>query len=421
MASVILSLSSGSTGSQIVSPETVTQPASQLETQPTSTSTVVVLGSTTVNPSIYNAAGVLITTGSSDNVAIDTSTTSSTNATTTVTGTNTLSSDPAAVLEAKQIADSSALLAATLVTQLTSQAASLSAERTTTNTALAASQIADNSAELATTLATQVANNAASLSVERTATNIALETSRIADNSTVLAATLATQLANRTASIRAERTTTTSLTTDARLASADNNKTSELIALAQPASTTGSSKTLNQLLSASIRLTSSESVATGSPNSLNSSNSAATNQPIEPLSGADFTESIVAQGSIPATTTSPLVAGNTTITLGHSPEAANSPVSNPVTDSRSQAIVTVVQNPAYANLIAGYYTSMATSSAQSPNVAIIPIRAEEIKPAIAILAINSQAQLGGQSGRDGNPGLGYRQRRAYFSYTQDKY
>ncbi|UCV06466.1 hypothetical protein [Dechloromonas denitrificans] len=421
MASVIQSLSSGSTGSQIVSLETVTQPASQLETQPTPTSTVVVLGSTTVNPSIYNAAGVLITTGSSVNVAIDTSTTSSTNATTTVTGTNTLSSAPTAALEAKQITDSSAVLAAPLVTQLASQAASLSAERTTTNTALAASQIADNLAELATTLATQVANNAASLSVDRATTNIAREANRIADNSTVLAATLATQLASQTASIRAERTTTASLAADARLASTDNNNTSRSVALAQPASTTESSQTLNQLLSDGIRLTGSESVATGSPNSLSSSNSATTNLPIAQLSGAAVTESIMAKGSIPATTASPLVAGNTTVTPGNSSEVANLPVSNPVTDSRSQAIVTVAQNPAYANLIAGYYKGIATSSAQSPSVAIIPIRAEEIKPPIAILPIDSQAQLGGQSGRDGNSGLGYRQRRAYFSYRQDKY
>lgn len=115
----------------------------------------------------------------------------------------------------------------------------------------------------------------------------------------------------------------------------------------------------------------------------------------------------------PGTTTNVLAASNTTTnSLGSTSEIANSLTSNHVIDSAVQAVFTVAQNPAYANLVAGNYISVAAASAQSPTVAAPPIMLEEIKPAIAIPAIAALSLLGTQYGRNGNSASGYRLRAA---------
>jgi len=411
MAVVIQSLSSAVTASQSAGLETVVQSAGQTESELPLPSTVVVLGSTSVVSDLYNATGAQSTTTVSANAAADAATATQASVTTTVIDTNAANSAVAATLEAMRISENSAVLAATLATQLASNTTATSAERTTTNAALAA--------------------------------------------------------------------------TDARLATTEiNTESSRLLAVSQLANATRSTNTLNQLLSANIAQARVESVVTGGQNDLGSTSSAATNLPLTQTSGAVTTASSIATGSIPATSESTLVADNTTTNIKpdstltpalasqnsiasplaattipspaltqtlaketvaetsllpattttttvvasnatappvSTPEVSNSPVSNFIVDSGTQAVVTVAQNPAYANLIAGYYTSMAASSAQPPTATIIPIRPGEIQPAIAISAINSLSQLGGQSGRDGNPGMGYRQRRSYFSYVQDRY
>jgi hypothetical protein len=82
-------------------------------------------------------------------------------------------------------------------------------------------------------------------------------------------------------------------------------------------------------------------------------------------------------------------------------------VVNLVIDPAAQAITTVAQNPAYANLVAGNYFSMAATSTQSPSIAPTPMRLVGIKPVIAIPAIAALGQLGAQSGRDGNSASDY--------------
>lgn len=115
----------------------------------------------------------------------------------------------------------------------------------------------------------------------------------------------------------------------------------------------------------------------------------------------------------PGTTANVLAASNpTTNSLGSTSEVTNSLTSNHVIDSAVQAVFTVAQNPAYANLVAGNYISVAAASAQSPTVAAPPIMLEEIKPAIAIPAIAALSLLGTQYGRNGNSASGYRLRAA---------
>jgi hypothetical protein len=119
----------------------------------------------------------------------------------------------------------------------------------------------------------------------------------------------------------------------------------------------------------------------------------------------------VVTNTTPATATNVVAATNaTTNSLSSTAEVANLPVVNPQIDSGVQAVTTIAQNPAYANLVAGNYVSMAATSAQSPSVAGTPTRLEDIKPVIAIPAITALSQLGAHSGRDGNPASGYRQR-----------
>jgi hypothetical protein len=115
----------------------------------------------------------------------------------------------------------------------------------------------------------------------------------------------------------------------------------------------------------------------------------------------------------PATTTNVVAASNTaTNSITSTAEVVNSPVVYPVVDSAVQAVTTVAQDPAYANLVAGNYVRMAASSAQSPSVTVSPMRLEEIKPVIAIRSVTALTRLDAQNEGNGNPSSGFRQRAA---------
>jgi len=118
----------------------------------------------------------------------------------------------------------------------------------------------------------------------------------------------------------------------------------------------------------------------------------------------------------PATTASVVSTSNTiTNNLSSTSKVANSLVGNPAFDSVVHAVTTAAQNPAYANLVAQNYASVAASSVQSPSVTAPPMRLEDIKLVISIPAITALSQLGAQYGRDGNPAWGNRQRAAIFN------
>jgi len=157
-------------------------------------------------------------------------------------------------------------------------------------------------------------------------------------------------------------------------------------------------------------------VTTTSNDNVVKADSAATLPLLTPLPQPVTNESTAVVSATPATTANVVAASNTTTnSLGSTAEVANSPVVNPVVDADVQAVTTVGQNPAYANLVAGNYVRMAASSAQSPSVTAPPMRLEDIKPVISIPAITALSQLGAQYGRDGNPAWGNRQRAAIFN------
>lgn len=121
-----------------------------------------------------------------------------------------------------------------------------------------------------------------------------------------------------------------------------------------------------------------------------------------------------------AAATAGVVAKSAAVTnsQGGIPAAMATPRIIPLMDSAAQALSTVALDPAYANLVAGKYAGMAASSAHSPSVAVAPMRLEEIKAVIAIPAITALGSLDAQSGRDGNPSSGYRQRSPAFNTRQ---
>lgn len=152
-------------------------------------------------------------------------------------------------------------------------------------------------------------------------------------------------------------------------------------------------------------------VVTTSKDKASETDRAATLPSVTPLPITNASATVAS--TLPATVSNVVAASNaTTNSPIRSAEAVNRPVLNPEIDAAVQAVITVAQNPAYANLVAGSYVSMAAASAQSPSATFTPMRLEEIKPIISIPAITALSQLGAQYGRDGNPSWSYRQRAA---------
>jgi hypothetical protein len=245
------------------------------------------------------------------------------------------------------------------------------------------------------------------------------DASTLADNSTVLDKALADSLAKQiliNARIIAAGLATLPagpLLADSALAgTANSSETNRLIAIASQAIATNSARTLDDLLAANISLSKTEKAA-----SIGEENVAKTERAATPLLPTLLTQSVAQEpvrltSTTPATTTNVVATSNaTTNSLSRTAEIVNLPAGNTTTDTTAQAVANVAQNPAYLNLVAGYYSSMAASATQPPSGNASPIRFDEVKPVNAISAITALSQLGGQSGRDGNPASGYQQRR----------
>jgi hypothetical protein len=235
----------------------------------------------------------------------------------------------------------------------------------------------------------------------------ALEASTLAENSSALDKALA-------------KSVTEQILVNALAIAADNNsggaanssEISKLTEIAQQSRATDSAEMLDELLSASISQPVTLTAATTNKETVSKTDSVATLPSLTPTTQSVTTEPGTVTTSTPTTTTN-VVATSSATTNNPSAisEVVNTPARNTTSDSAMQAVTTVAQNPAYPNLVASHYVGMAASMAQSPSVITPPIRLEEIKPAIAIPAISALSKLGAESGRDGNPALGYRQRK----------
>ena len=405
MISAIQTVSSVSMASQVVRLAAVLQAANPPNTGLVLPSTTVSLDTTTATPVIYNATGVFDTeyssgsTSTNQSLAIQATGAAADAAT---------SAQATAALTASSIAENSAVLDEALAdalakaNQLASTQAGAAATANATSAAsaqataaLTASSIAENSAVLDEALAdalakaNQLASTQAGAAATANATSAAsaqataaLTASSIAENSAVLDEALADALAKRLL----------------------NNATATAAGLASTAA---------NLLQTNREAASAENGIEPSRNEVAKTDASAA-LPSVPSSLPSMTENYIGSTSTTPTTTPNIVAAvNTTMnTPSSTPEVLNLPAGSLPIDSAVQALSTVAQNPAYANLVAVNYVGMANSSAQSPLMLAASKPLEEIKPVIAISAIAAPTQLGAQSGRDGNPALGYRQRNA---------
>ena len=226
-----------------------------------------------------------------------------------------------------------------------------------------------------------------------------LEAVTLAENSSALDKALA-------------KSVTEQLLINALAIAANSSEISKLTEIAQQSSATNSAEILDELLAASISQPNTETAATISEEPVSTTDSVATLPLLTPTTQSVTIEPGTVTTSTPATAAN-VVATSSTTTNSPSAisEVVNTPARNTTTDSAMQAVVTVAQNPAYANLVASQYVGMAASMAQPPSVNTPPIRLEEIKPVFAIPAITALSKLGAESGHDGNPALGYRQRK----------
>lgn len=193
---------------------------------------------------------------------------------------------------------------------------------------------------------------------------------------------------------------------------ANSSEISKLTEIAKQSSATNSTEMLDELLSANISQPSTVTAATTSEETVSMTDSVATLPLLSPTIQSVTTEPGTVMTSTPATTTNVVATSSaTTNSPSTISEVVNTQARNTTSNSVMQAVITVAQNPAYPNLVASHYVGMAASMAQSPSVITPPIKLEEIKPAIAIPAITALSKPGAESGRDGNPALGYRQRK----------
>ena len=227
----------------------------------------------------------------------------------------------------------------------------------------------------------------------------ALEASILAENSSALDKALA-------------KSVTEQLLINALATAANSSEISKLTEIAQQSGATNSAEILDELLSASISQPVTVTTATTSEETVSTTDSVAALPSLTPTTQSVTTEPDTVTTNTPVSPTN-IVATSSATTNSPSAisEVVNSPARNTTTDSAMQAIDTVTQNPAYANLIASQYVGMAASMAQPPSVNTPTIRLEEIKPVFAIPAITALSKLGAESDHDGNPALGYRQRK----------
>jgi hypothetical protein len=235
----------------------------------------------------------------------------------------------------------------------------------------------------------------------------ALEATTLAENSSILDKALAKSVTEQLL-INALAIATDTNSGDA----ANSSEISKLTEIARQSSATNSAEILDELLSASFSQPITMTTATISEETVSTTDSVATLPSPTPTTPSVATEPGTVTNNTPVTPTNVVATSNaTTNSPSAISEVVNTPARNTTTDSAMQAIDTVTQNPAYANLVASQYVVMATSMAQPPSVNTPTIRLEEIKPVFAIPAITALSKLGAESDHDGNPALAYRQRK----------
>jgi len=470
MVSAIQTVASASIASQIVRPAAVSQPANQANSQLVLPSTTVSLGTNTAAPVTYTASGLLDTGGASGSATVNQPISTQASVVITDTTQNAASIKLAADLEARTIAENLAVLDNALADSLANQllvntraaAAALAAtaaadasqagiaERVETSRQIeiARQAIATNSARTLDELSAARLNQSNTENVVNASQNAVVQTDStatiplltpqpqpITNESSAVTNTTPATTANVAA---ASNTTTNNLSSASEVANSlvGNPTFDSVVQAVTTAAQNPASVVASSVLSPSVTATpitpeeataafaissitdltqqvTTTPVTTTSNDNVVKADSAATLPLLTPLPQPVTNESTAVVSATPATTANVVAASNTTTnSLGSTAEVANSPVVNPVVDADVQAVTTVGQNPAYANLVAGNYVRMAASSAQSPSVTAAPVRLEDIKPVIAIPSITEITQLGAQYRRDGNPGSGYRQRAA---------
>jgi hypothetical protein len=476
MVSAIQTVPSVYIASQIVGPAAVSHPANVAESQPILPSTTVSLGATTAAAVTYTASGLLDTASSSGSATVIPSNSTPVSVVTTDAAQNAASIKLAADLEASTVSENLAVLDTVLADSVARQflvntravavgldatAAAVAsqasiAERVETSQQIevAREATATNSARTLDELL--AANQSNTENVVNTAQNAAVQTDSsvtlplitalvqpITIDSGAITNTTTATIAN---AVAASNTTTNNLSStsdvanslvgnaafdsavQAVTAAAQNPAYANLVAqnyasvaASSPLSSTVTATPITPEEAAAAFAISSvadltQQVTTTGKDNVVKADSAATLQLLTLLPQPVANESTAVVSTSPATTTNVVAASNkTTNSLPSTAEVVNSPVVNPMVDSAVQAVTTVGQNPAYANLVAGNYVRMAASSAQSPSVTATPMRFEEIKPVIAIRSITALTQLGAQNEGNGNPSSGYRQRPAISS------
>jgi len=432
MVSAIQTVASASIASQIVGPAAVSQPASQTGSLLVLPSTTVSLGTTTTVPITYSASGLLDTGSSSGSATLDQSIPTQASVVAADSAQNAANIQLAADLEASTIAENLAILDKALADSLARQLLANTKENATALDAKVAANAAQAGTvqDIETSRQIELARQAVATSSARTLDE--LLAARVNQSSAITNTPAATATA-----VAASNTTTDNLGSTSEVANspvanpafdaavqavtvaAQNPAYANLVA--QNYASVAASSPLNPSVTAppitpdeataAFAISSvtdlAQPVSTTSKQNVIKTDSATTLPLLTPQPLPITNEPAAVASTTPGTTTSVAVASNTaTSSLGNNAEIANSPVVNPVIDPVAQAVTTVAQNPAYANLVAGNYVSMAASSMLSPSVVPAPIRLVEIKPVIAIPAISALGQLGAQSGRDGNSASG---------------
>jgi hypothetical protein len=180
----------------------------------------------------------------------------------------------------------------------------------------------------------------------------------------------------------------------------ENSNTTKFVAATSPEIDANNVKVLDSLFATKIDLTSTSSLGSSIKEQVldTNANSSTTLTKVSP-------ETATSESVTPSNTT--LTSATTTPIISNSVAATNaanttetSVVSNnlnasTVVDSGNQAMATIAGNPAYANLVAGLYVSVAASYSPPTNVVTKPSNLEEIKPVIAIPVVGELTQYTG--------------------------
>jgi hypothetical protein len=394
-------------------------------------STIVSLGATPVSPVAYNASGVLDTRSSSRSATVNQPTSAPVSILTADAATNTANFLRAADLEASTITKNLAVLDTAL-------AESVAKQRLINSRAIAAGLAARDAAVSTTSTSLAGTEQAANTSLNPVATNSAVAQPLVTSTRQSIAEGPGTVASTTPATpptvIVASNITTNSASSTPEVANAlvgtstfdaavqVSPSVAQSPTYANPVVENGTSVAAPPALppaTPATPITPEETTAAFAISSINdlpqpiaatrkdtfvNTASPATLHVVTPSLQTVTLESSPATTPLPAPTTNAVAASNAlSNSVNSTAEISISQPDNPLIDATAQAVSTVAQNPAYANLVAANYVNTAVSSAQSPSVATTPIRFEEIEPVIAIPALAMLSRLGAQTGRDGSP------------------